>query len=272
MLMVDPPATWTTSQIALEALPSWPFRSDNAVMYFPRVLAFDRLRGKLESFGSAAAAAGMIARADETCPVWGAAESEDPVLRPGLRPAAVVSDAERSRLAHAGVNTLLSVRPSTRSGLSPRTLAAGGAAAADFNFLAARRLAFFVLSSIQRGTHWLVFERSTPAVWQRAARQVETFLAELDAVHAFAGATQEESYFVICDERINDAESAAVDRINLLFGFAAVRPGDFHAWLITHHGGASRVRPVSVNRMITSQRRLEWEIETAVLRGITLDA
>jgi hypothetical protein len=272
MLMVDPPSSWTSAQLALEALPGWPFRSDNAVMYFPRVLAFDRLRGKVESFGSAAAAAGMIARADETSPVWGAAESEDPVLRPGLRPAAAVSDAERSRLAPAGVNTLLAVRPSARSGLSPRTLAAGGAGAADFNFLAARRLAFFVLASVQRGTHWLVFERSTPSVWQRARRQVETFLAELEAVHAFAGATQEESYFVICDERVNDAESVAVDRINLLFGFAAVRPGDFHAWLITHHGGASRVRPVSVNRMVTSQRRLEWEIETAVLRGITLES
>jgi uncharacterized protein len=272
MLIVDPPSAWTSPQAALEALPAWPFRSDNAVMYFPRVLAFDRLRGKVESFGSAAAAAGMIARADETWPVWGAAESEDSVLRPGLRPASPVTETERSRLAHAGVNTLLSVRPSTRSGLSPRTLAAGGAGAADFNFLAARRLALFVVSSVQRGTHWLVFERSTQAVWQRAQRQVETFLGELDALHAFAGATQEESYFAICDERVNDAESVAADRINLLFGFAAVRPGDFHAWLITHHGGVSRVRPVSVNRMVTSQRRLEWEIETAVLRGITLES
>ncbi|MBV9696322.1 MAG: phage tail sheath family protein, partial [Gammaproteobacteria bacterium] len=86
LLMVDPPLSWGTPRQALEALRLWPFRSDSAVMYFPRVQAFDRLRGRVESFGSAAAAAGMIARSDETWPVWAAAESEESVLRPGLRP------------------------------------------------------------------------------------------------------------------------------------------------------------------------------------------
>ncbi|HKZ73116.1 MAG TPA: hypothetical protein VJ011_03575 [Steroidobacteraceae bacterium] len=272
MLVVDPPGAWATANAALEALPSWPFRSDDAVMYFPRVLAFDRLRGRLERFGSAAAAAGMIARSDETWPVWAAAESEDAVLRPGLRPASPVTDGERSRLAHAGVNTLLAVRPSVRSPVSPRTLAAGGAGTPDCRFLSARRLALFIVGSIERGTRWLVFEQSVAATWQCAQRQVEEFLAGLDAQHAFAGATADESYFVICDERVNDAASVAAGRVILLFGYAPARPGDFHAWLISHQAGSSRVRPVSVNRMATSQRRLEWEIETAILRGITLDA
>ena len=49
----------------------------SAVMYFPRVQAFDRLRGRVETFGSCGAAAGMIARSDETWPVWAAAESEE---------------------------------------------------------------------------------------------------------------------------------------------------------------------------------------------------
>ncbi|MGH8309288.1 MAG: hypothetical protein ACRETX_05795, partial [Steroidobacteraceae bacterium] len=79
------------------------------------------------------------------------------------------------------------------------------------------------------------------------------------------------TYFVICDERINDADSIAAGRINLLFGFAAARPGDFQAWLVSHQPGSSRVRHVSVNRMATSQRRLEWEIETAILRGLVLE-
>ncbi|MGH8286390.1 MAG: phage tail sheath family protein [Steroidobacteraceae bacterium] len=273
MLIVDPPAAWGTAGGALDALPSWPFRSENAVMYFPRVIGFDRLRGRAECFGSAAAAAGMIARADETWPVWAAAESDDSVLRPGLRPASPVTDTERARLAHAGVNTLLAVRPSTpRSGSGPRTLAAGGGAgASEFKFLAARRLALFILASIERGTRWVVFERSGPAAWQSAQRQVEAFLERLDEQHAFAGRTPEETYFVICDERINDADSIAAGRINLLFGFAAARPGDFQAWLVTHQPGSSRVRHVSVNRMATSQRRLEWEIETAILRGLVLE-
>jgi hypothetical protein len=35
--------------------------------------------------------------------------------------------------------------------------------------------------------------------------------------------------------------------------------------MVTHHAGASRVRPVSVNRLATSRHRVEWEIETAIL-------
>ena len=122
LLVVDPPAAWGTARAALDALRLWPFRSDSAVMYFPRVQAFDRLRGRVEVFSSCGAAAGMIARSDETWPVWAAAESEEAILRPGLRPAVVVDEADRARLAQAGVNTFLSVRSGARSGVSPRTL------------------------------------------------------------------------------------------------------------------------------------------------------
>jgi hypothetical protein len=53
---------------------------------------------------------------------------------------------------------------------------------------------------------------------------------------------------VICDERLNDPEHVAVGRFQLLFGFAASRPGEFQTWLVTHEPGASSVRAVSVNR------------------------
>ncbi len=64
LLVVDPPAAWGTARAALDALRLWPFRSDSAVMYYPRVQAFDRLRGRVEVFSSCGAAAGMIARSD----------------------------------------------------------------------------------------------------------------------------------------------------------------------------------------------------------------
>src|SRR5256886_17499915 len=68
----------------------------------------------------------MIARSDETWPVWAGAHSEEAILRPGLRPAVGVSDADRMRLAQAGGNTLLSVRGGSRPGGSPRPPGAGG--------------------------------------------------------------------------------------------------------------------------------------------------
>jgi phage tail sheath protein FI len=267
LLVVDPPLSWGSAQTALAALRSWQLRTENAVMYYPRVLAFDRLRGRLETFGSCGAAAGMIARADEAWPVWAPAESDDAVLRPGLRPAFAVSDPDRARLAQAGINTLLAVRPSGPPLASPRTLAAGNAGATDWKYLSARRLALFISASVERGTRWMLFEQNGPGAWRRAQAQVQSFLDGLHRQGAFAGGEAEESYFAICDERVNEPHGVAAGKIKVLFGFAITRPSDFHAFLVTHHAGTSRCRPVSASRLATAPERLEWEIETAVLRG-----
>ena len=267
MLIVDPPMSWVSPRAALEALRAWPFRSDNALMYFPRVQAFDRLRGRVETFAACGAAAGMIARCDETWPVWAAAETDDAVLRPGLRPAVPVSEAERLRLMQAGINVLASVRSSYRSGLSPRTLAAGGRGTSDWKYLSARRLALFVAASIEQGTRWVLLEPNAQVTWEKARAQVEAFLEELAQGGAFSGATAEDHYFVICDERVNRPVPIAEGKFNLLFGFATSKPGEFDTWLVTHQAGGGRVRPVSVNRFATSRERVGWEIETSILRG-----
>lgn len=271
MLIVDPPVAWTSASVALKSLREWPLRSHDAVMYFPRVVALDRLRGRHETFASCGAAAGMIARSDEIWPVWAAAEGEEAVLRPGLRPASVVAEPERVRLAQAGVNTLLAVRSSARTAASPRTLAASSCGAPEWKYLSARRLALFLTASVQRGTRWMLFEKNAQPAWERARQQVEAFLEELDQQGAFAGTLSEESYFVICDERVNVPRTVAEGKIKLLFGVAITRPCDFQAWLVTHQPGCSTCRASWPNRLATSGQRLEWEIETSILRGVKLD-
>ena len=54
MLLLDPPAAWSDAAAAIDGLRNWPFFSEDALMFYPRVLAFDRLRGRAGSFGSAA--------------------------------------------------------------------------------------------------------------------------------------------------------------------------------------------------------------------------
>jgi len=267
LLIVDPPGEWTTPESALAGLRSWPFRSENAAMFFPRVIGFDRLRSRPETFGSNAAAAGMIARGDESCPVWAPAEAEETILRPGLRPAIAVSEAERSRLAHAGINTLQAVRSSSRLRPPACTLAGGAAGSPDWKYLAARRFALFVLASIERGTRWLESVPNVPDTWARAQSQIERFLDELDREGAFAGGRPQDSYFVICDERVNRRETVAEGKLNLLFGFALTRAADFHAWLITRQQGRASTRSIAVNRLATSQDLVEGEIEASIARG-----
>ena len=49
--------------------------------------------------------------------------------------------------------------------------------------------------------------------------------------------------------------------VNILLGFAALRAGEYHAYLITHDAAGNRVRPASVNRYETGGRRLDEEME-----------
>ena len=277
MLAVDPPAQWSSTAAAMTGIAAWPFRSDNAMLFFPRLVAVDRLRGRYEVFASCGAVAGLMARADAPSPWRGmAALADDYLLRTGMRPACSVSQAERVRLAQAGVNTLLASSAATvthardASNIVPlRTLAMGHAGAGDWRHLAMRRLALLIASSIEQGTRWVMFEHNAPPLWQRARSQVAAFLEALDQEGAFGPVHENTNYFVICDERLNTPESLAERKFHLLYGFATMRHGEFHGFLVTHHAGASSVRQVVVNRLATSGREVEAEIETSLLRGLT---
>jgi hypothetical protein len=260
LLVVDPPAEWHTADEALRGLRHWDFSSENALMYFPRVLAHDKLRGHFESFGSCGAVAGMLARSDEAFPVWGPAKPEDVVLRPGYRPACLVTEDLRMRLAARGVNTIQAVRSVARIGVQPRTLAAGTAGAPDWQYLRARRLALFILNSIERSTRWAVLTKPHREVSGLATVQVAAFFEWLRAEGAFSNRPVEESYVVICDQRANPSEAAASD-FQLLIGFAAQRGHEFHCFRIAHSMAGSRVTPVSLNRVTAGQfspEEQEW--------------
>ena len=270
LLLVDPPVGWSNAQQALAGARQWPLRADNAVMYFPRLLAFDRLRGRFEAFANSGAIAGMLARGDAGLPLWSAQRDDRLVLRPNMRPSCPLGETERLRLANFSVNSFLAVRSSTDGSetLGPRTLADGNSGSSDWRYLRPRRLALLVTASVEQGTRWTVFENNDAHTWTRVQDQVAAFLESLRADGAFAAAAPGEAYFVICDGRLNDAEVRAAGKLHILFGIAAARPGEYHAWLLTHQSGSSRVRQVSVNRLATAGARVTSEIETALLRRI----
>lgn len=268
LLIIDPPAAWDSPEAAFAGLAAWPFQSPDACMYFPRVMAFDRLRGRMETFASCGAAAGMIAHADGVCPVWGAAAGDEALLRAPLRLAVAVSELERERLSRLGVNTLRSARTMPAPMHSPRTLVTELSARSDLRFLSARRLGQYVTASIVRGTRWALLQPAGPQLWARLCAQVEAFLESVAQQGALVGDKPEDSYFVICDARINGIAGLQSSELHLLFGFAALRPGEFHAHLVSHRAAHSSIRQVSVNRVFTGGRRADEEFETGILRGL----
>jgi hypothetical protein len=261
LLIVDPPCSWQTADDALYGLRDWNFSNENALMYFPRVLAHDKLRGHFESFAPCGAVAGMLARYDEGAPVWLTADREEPILRPTFRPACLVGEDRRIRLASLGVNTLQAVRSAARINVRLRTLAAGNTANADWRYLSARRLALFVLNSIEQGTRWVVEAGSRAEVAATVTAQVRSFFESLHEAGTFGTRRMEEAFFVICDERVNNSSALSGGEVQFVIGFAASREHEFHCFRVSHSAAGSKVQPVSLNRLNFSQyspAELEW--------------
>jgi uncharacterized protein len=260
LLIVDPPSSWHTADDALRGMRDWNFSNENALMYFPRVLAHDKLRGHFESFAPCGAVAGMLARCDEATPVWAPAKSDEAVLRPGYRPTCLVTEDRRMRLATLGVNTIQAVRSAARIGVTSRTLAAGAAANADWQHLAARRLALFIINSIEHGTRWVAMAPPHVEVAEVAVSQVRAFFESLHEAQAFGTRGMQEAFFVLCERRDNSSAAAARD-FQLVIGFAATRNPGFHSFRIRHSASGSTIVPVSPNRLSAAQyspAEIEW--------------
>ena len=270
MLIVDPPRGWHNADTALAGAASWALHSEDAIMYFPWLRGADRLRGHAALFAPGAAAAGMLARGDDSSPLWAAAAGQAPLLRPALQLAHVIDEQARAQLARLGVNGIDAVRVPPGAPRSARTLVPEHAIRSAGHLLPARRLALWLQACILEGTRWCVGQDADPELWRSAAQQVEDFLEALGEAGAFAGRDNEERFYVICDRRLND-QAGAPGSFALLFGIALQRPSEFQSYLVTHRADQARVRTVSLNHLVNISAREAALIETSILRELVVE-
>ena len=101
-------------------------------MCFPRILAFDRLRGRAEVFANCGAVAGTLARLDEQrSPLGSRARTRNCCCASARGRSACSPTRSAQRLAAHGINPLQSLRSASPRALPLRTLAGGAAASAD---------------------------------------------------------------------------------------------------------------------------------------------
>lgn len=251
MLIVDPPRAWTSFEEVVRGLESFEFRSHHALIFFPRIVAMDRLSARPVVFGNGGAVAGMLARAETQRPVWAMdAPEAELVPRSGVRLAATLNEVERWRLTSHGINALRSARNANAIRPLARTLSGGAHSAADWGYLAPQRFASFIVTSIEYGTRWTRLVSSEPAVWQRVARQVTRFMDELALLGAFpATAGAHQAFMVVCDERIHSAADLNAQRVNILIAFAASRIGQYHGFIVAQTPRGASIRAVAVNAL-----------------------
>jgi phage tail sheath protein FI len=90
-----------------------------------------------------------------------------------------------------------------------------------------RRLALYIESSLRRGLQWAVFGPNQEPLWSEIRRTVGDFLHNLFLQGALQGQSPKEAYLVQCDATTTTPSDIESGRVNLLVGFAPLKPAEF---------------------------------------------
>ena len=232
MVIVDPPATWAAAsdvtQTAIGDLVTASEDLTNAALYFPRFEALDPLNGnRPRSFAPGGAVAGVYARTDLNRGVWKAPAGLDAGVQGATGLAVNLSSADSDSLNPRGINTIRTFPGRGIVVWGARTLRGADALASEWKYVPVRRLALYIEASIDEGTQWAVFEPNDEPLWTELRRHVGNFLHTLFQNGAFPANRPQEAYFVRCDRTTMTQNDIDNGRVNVLVGFAAVKPAEF---------------------------------------------
>lgn len=203
-------------------------RSRNAALYHPRPAIPDPMNGFRPRFvPPSGTIAGLYARTDAERGVWKAPAGTDAVLR-GVRTVEYkLTDAENGTLNPIAINCLRTFPVFGNVCWGARTLEGADALASEWKYIPVRRTALFLEESLYRGTKWVVFEPNDEPLWAQIRLNIGAFLHDLFRQGAFQGSTPREAYFVKCDHDTTTQTDINLGIVNILVGFAPLKPAEF---------------------------------------------
>jgi phage tail sheath protein FI len=228
MLIVDPPRSWIDRDTAVSGFDAFPLRDENAALYFPRVRMANPLReNRLEDFAPCGVVAGVMARTDTARGVWKAPAGLEASLLGVRELSYTLVDKENGDLNPLGVNCLRTFPVVGSVVWGARTLRGADRLSSDWKYLSVRRVALFIEESLFRGTQWVVFEPNDEPLWSQIRLNVGSFMNRLFRQGAFQGKTPAEAYLVKCDSTTTTQDDINRGVVNILVGFAPLKPAEF---------------------------------------------
>ena len=228
-LLVDIP----DSIVALDGMRTWMsnndvLRNNNAAIYFPRPIAADPLNdNRPRSLPASGAIAGIYARTDAARGVWKAPAGTEATLRGVDDLSFRATDAENGVLNPIGVNVIRSFPVYGIVSWGARTLEGADVLASEWKYVPVRRTALYLEESLFRGLKWVVFEPNDEPLWAQIRLNVGAFMQNLFRQSAFQGRTAREAYFVKCDSETTTQTDIDLGIVNILVGFAPLKPAEF---------------------------------------------
>ncbi|MGY1617357.1 phage tail sheath family protein [Geodermatophilus sp. SYSU D00691] len=237
-LVVDTPKDWPVSPAP--NLGGLPALGEHGAIFYPRVTIGETGAGGLPltlNLPACGAVAGVMARTDATRGIWKAPAGLADGGIVGIAGLSVPTDDRLSGVLNPrGVNALRVFQGAGAVVWGARTLKGADTQASEFKYVPVRRLTNFIASSLYLGTQFAVFEPNDPDLWATLRLAVTTFMRGLFTAGAFQQSTaraESDSFFVTCDESVNPQSEIDLGRVNVVVGFAPLKPAEFVIVTIT---------------------------------------
>jgi phage tail sheath protein FI len=138
-----------------------------------------------------------------------------------------MTDNENGRLNPVGLNCLRNFPFVGSVVWGSRTLRGADALTDDYKYLPVRRTALYLEQSLYRGLKWVVFEPNDEPLWAQIRLNVQSFMQDLFKKGAFAGTTPKDAFLVKCDSETTTPYDQSIGVVNIVVGFAPLRPAEF---------------------------------------------
>ena len=198
-----------------------PVHSSYATYYYPWIMVASLDRTSTVTIPACGHLAGVYARTDTGRGVWVAPTNVPLIGVTGL--SQNLAAAESDALNSVGIDVIRSFPGQGIRVWGDRTTRQDS----DYKYIPVRRLMIYLEQSISRGTQWAVFEPNGRALWAAVCSSIQNFVVGLWKMGVFKGSTQQEAFFVRCDQTTMTQNDIDNGRLILIIGVAPLRPAEF---------------------------------------------
>ena len=234
MMIIDSPSSWTSKDAAKTGINAGTGSggvgspNTNGAVFFPRLKMANPLKeNQIETFAACGAVAGIFARTDASRGVWKAPAGFEAVLKGVIGLSVPLTDPENGELNPKGINCLRVMPPAGQIVWGSRTRMGDDMLASEWKYIPVRRLALYLEETLYRNTQWAVFEPNDEPLWSQLRLNIGAFMQNLFKQGAFQGGSPKEAYFVKCDKETTTQYDIDRGIVNILIGFAPLKPAEF---------------------------------------------
>lgn len=204
-------------------------------IYFPWVQALDPTGASQQPIllPPSGYMAGLFARIDSTRGVWKAPAGTEASLNGVVGLAANLSDVQHGILNPISINVVRQFAGSGIVSFGARTIASD----VEWKYVPVRRTAIMLRVSIYYGIQWAVFEPNDEPLWSELRLNIGAFMTTLFRQGAFQGSTPSQAFFVKCDSETTTQADIDNGVVNILIGFAPLKPAEFVVVKISQTAG-----------------------------------